>query len=219
MRKGRLGHGLGHPHNHTLGSITILAAPLIAPGGTAAVQADGSLVVSGGPRRPSTAKLQVRVDGVAYVTLLSGTGHFKTTVESHITQGLGLHAIDLVSLRGKRPLVLASASFAVVNADAEDVSPSRLPATLAFKCPSAASPKVPITIAGVLTPWLQGSAVTVTYTSSAGIVVDFALVAPDGGFSDTFTPTAPGLLTIDASWPGNPEYLPTSASSCQVKVS
>jgi hypothetical protein len=220
LRKGRPGRGLGHPPKAALGSIRIVGVPLTAAGGIAAVHIGGPLVVTGAVSRSIRARLQLRVDGVADASLPRGTRNLKVTVERRVVQALGLHSVSLVSLTRKRPLVLATQSFEVVNADDEDPSPPRQASTIASTCPATATPKVPITIAGRLNPWLQGATVTITYTSPGGsTVVDSAVVQPDGTYSDTDTPTRLGTLTVAASWSGNAEYLPAGASPCQIKVS
>jgi FtsP/CotA-like multicopper oxidase with cupredoxin domain len=75
-----------------------------------------------------------------------------------------------------------------------------------------------ITASGVITPAVAGAAVTLTYRGGTSNITRSATTGPDGGFSDTYTPTMAASWSVMASWIGNNAYVGSASSPAQFNV-
>lgn len=216
LKRVRIARGIGRPLHAAHGSLLVDDVPRTEGGGAAEIGPDDPLHVSGTIARLPARPLEIEIDGRP-VKGLTPAKQFHILVEKQVTQSLGKHFIELVTMSGRRRTVPASDTFDVENSDDEPLSASRSSASLTLACSVPASAGQPISTVGRLSPALAGSLVSITYTENGTSVTHCAVVAPDGSYADSLTSGA-GQVTVASAWAGNAEYLPTKSSACAVTV-
>jgi hypothetical protein len=103
------------------------------------------------------------------------------------------------------------------------IAVARIDTSLTFSCPPGAVPLVGAhDLSGTMSPGVQGATVTVTFTPPPGSgqsnVTANGTVGSGGAYTVSFTATAAGDWTAQATWPGDAAHNGSSAPSCVVHV-